>query len=342
MTLKSDGGSDENKESWTLYCLCDGHNGEAAAYFVQRSLWRELAVKLPTELPMSWDTEEGKNCATQVRIAITEALSSLERAWRRRNMPSGCSITLALVGGWLLTVANVGDALAYLDSGAKIIEMTKSHRLQGNKSEQDRLERQGVIVAPMSMSMSGPAKHGEEGSGNLRVWPGGLSVSRSFGDVDVRREVVCVPHIRQVFIPPTGARLIVASSGLWDTLNPRKVSKLSQRSLLVETPDKILEILKRGGNFQLMDDVLIMAVDIKPHFLDDFSTTAKALKTNGLITMFSSEKLIQQQLPYFADMDSLQTSHRKTPRPPSETSVDTSQSFTSTHRSTPTPTKMYR
>ena len=32
----------------------------------------------------------------------------------------------------------------------------------------------------------------------MRIWPGGLCVSRSIGDADAGPEVVSVPHIKQV------------------------------------------------------------------------------------------------------------------------------------------------
>ncbi len=48
----------------------------------------------------------------------------------------------------------------------------------------------------------GPAKPGEPGVGPLRIWPGGLCVARSVGDLDAGPEIVPVPHIRQVRAVP--------------------------------------------------------------------------------------------------------------------------------------------
>jgi serine/threonine protein phosphatase PrpC len=39
-------------------------------------------------------------------------------------------VTLALVTGSLLTVANVGDSLAVLDTGCSLLPLTTSHRVQ--------------------------------------------------------------------------------------------------------------------------------------------------------------------------------------------------------------------
>jgi hypothetical protein len=39
-------------------------------------------------------------------------------------------MTLVIVSGWLVTVANTGDSSAVLDSGDHISEITFSHRIQ--------------------------------------------------------------------------------------------------------------------------------------------------------------------------------------------------------------------
>jgi len=40
--------------------------------------------------------------------------------------------------------------------------------------------------------------HGGVEVGPLRVWPGGLCLSRSIGDMDVGAYVVAVPHVKQI------------------------------------------------------------------------------------------------------------------------------------------------
>ena len=47
----------------------------------------------------------------------------------------------------------------------------------------------------------GPAQGEEaEGHGPLRMWPGGLCLSRAIGDFDVGENVLCAPHIQQVLV----------------------------------------------------------------------------------------------------------------------------------------------
>jgi hypothetical protein len=65
----------------------------------------------------------------------------------------------------------------------------------------------------------------EEGKpvGPLRVWPGGLAVSRSMGDRDGKKGgVISIPEVGRVLIPDTqpGARLLLASDGRALQLEP--------------------------------------------------------------------------------------------------------------------------
>jgi serine/threonine protein phosphatase PrpC len=107
-------------------------------------------------------------------------------------------VTVAIVTGWLLTVANAGDSMAILDTPKGIKEMVASHRIQENTTEQDRLRAAHAQIAPLGFHLQGPAKPEELGVGPLRLWPGGLCVSRSVGDLDAGALVVPVPHIKQV------------------------------------------------------------------------------------------------------------------------------------------------
>ena len=76
--------------------------------------------------------------------------------------------------------------------------------------------------------MDGAAEADEPGYGPLRAWPGGLCVSRAIGDIDVGECIIAHPHIMQLQIPDEGARVIIASDGLWDCFPSRKVVKMAR------------------------------------------------------------------------------------------------------------------
>lgn len=83
--------------------------------------------------------------------------------------------------------------------------------------------------------------------GPLRVWPGGLAISRTIGDrAAAEGGVMAEPEVSQVVVPEdVGVRLIAASDGLWDGLTI-KVGNINQpRSLnaafLVESGSPVCE-----------------------------------------------------------------------------------------------------
>lgn len=91
---------------------------------------------------------------------------------------AGCTLTVAVITDWLLTVGSVGDSKAVLDTGSQFMEVSPEHRVEHHRAEQDRLRAAGTYLAPISIYMDGAAEPDEPGYGPLRAWPGGLCVSR--------------------------------------------------------------------------------------------------------------------------------------------------------------------
>lgn len=128
----------ESMEKWDLFCLCDGHGGREAAEFAQENLPLLIASFLPsTVCPPDLDSFQAQKWLSEVRSGINKAFIELDANFTKQcAFPNvGCTLTLALFSGWLLTMANVGDSEAFLDLGSgKGIELTTSDRIDTNKS----------------------------------------------------------------------------------------------------------------------------------------------------------------------------------------------------------------
>jgi serine/threonine protein phosphatase PrpC len=61
------------------------------------------------------------------------------------NMKSGCTSTVCFLHNWTLTVGNVGDSAAYLDTGHEIVKLSADHRLDENEDEMRRLYYGGQV-----------------------------------------------------------------------------------------------------------------------------------------------------------------------------------------------------
>jgi hypothetical protein len=87
-----------------------------------------------------------------------------------QHTESGTTATVVVVCGHEVLSANVGDSLAYLDTGCQVLLLSGNHRIDENDAERKRLVDAGGDI--------GQAELNGEAVGPLRVWPGGLAFSR--------------------------------------------------------------------------------------------------------------------------------------------------------------------
>ena len=101
------------------------------------------------------------------------------------------------------------------------------------------------------------------GYGPLRVWPGGLALSRAIGDRDVGECIVAHPFVKQLRIPETAAvRIIIASDGVWDACDNVAVAKPVRRSDVEAASREIVaQALRVRG---LRDDTTVICLDLCP------------------------------------------------------------------------------
>ena len=71
-------------------------------------------------------------------------------------------------------------------------------RLKDSPSEVARLKAAGIKVAPLRFDLRGPAIEGDEGLGPPRMWPGGIAMSRTVGDMEAGLQALPMPHCKQV------------------------------------------------------------------------------------------------------------------------------------------------
>ncbi|KAL4855356.1 putative protein phosphatase 2C 15 [Chlorella vulgaris] len=276
--VKCSGGSGEGASAGSARCSCcgvdtaeyslfavfDGHNGVAAARLVADSLVPILEERLPQGLPPAATSPSWVAWREDIQLALVETMAELNRLFALKGILAGCTATLVLQYGWLLTCVNLGDSRAILDTGLESVQLTVDHRVATHKGERRRVEAMGNNIAPIDFTGSGPATRQDNGVGPLRIWPGGLCLSRAIGDFDVGDSVIPFPHIMQVLVPPTGARLLVASDGVWDAYE--KMNRLGSmlRSWTLDTcPQRLIQSIVRayGG---LRDDTSLIVVDIVP------------------------------------------------------------------------------
>lgn len=96
----------------------------------------------------------------------------------------------------------------------------------------------------------------------MRVWPGGLCLSRAIGDPDVGDCILPHPFYKHVRVPGRPARVLLATDGVWDAVT-NQIAVTSLRDLNTEaacTELVDLAISRRG----LRDDTTVIVVDLTP------------------------------------------------------------------------------
>ncbi|CAL8468661.1 g8201 [Coccomyxa elongata] len=243
--------------------VCDGHYGKGAAAYVSSHFLSELQDRLLINSHADRETT-----AAELRHAITRTFIKLAECFERSKKISGTTLTVAILIKDLLTVANIGDCKAFLDDGVELVELTNSHRIEDNIGEQRRLQSAGALVGRSCAALTGPTAEGEKGIGKLRVWAksglGGLRIGRAIGSAEIGRCIVPHPHIRQVVVPRTGARLILGSDGLWDPLDTSKVFSLCQQLPPQAAAARLSSVAYRAQGSEMKDDVAVIVADILP------------------------------------------------------------------------------
>jgi serine/threonine protein phosphatase PrpC len=276
-----DAGTGTCSSNFGVWGIFDGHGGRQVATFASNALIKELATLVQDPLPAenrlelskvkellgshvndsesetstgSWAAQTELIC--RLPFALHESFERCDQEARRRYAKSGggSTATVAMAVGWELLIANVGDSLAYLDTGSEVLSLCVTHRLQDNAAEVKRIEESGGEVACSTVDGK-PA-------GPLRVWPGGLAMGRTLGDDEAGDLVPGCPALVQVTIPHRGARLVLGSDGLWDAINAKQAIH-HVRNMQAEAAAHYLgaQAIKKD---HLKDDVTVIVVDFCP------------------------------------------------------------------------------
>jgi len=249
-------------EHYDLFVVCDGHNGTMAGEFFVQHIQEAVASRVPKGPPPPLGTREASQWMAAMRGAAADAILHLEEQFARVAQSSGCTVSVVvLVGRWCM-VANVGDSSVVMDSGHRIEQLNVDHRLEDNVREQERVITSGGLLTRLDEGGWGPCLE-DEGYGPLRVWPGGLALSRAFGDFDVGEFIFASPYIQQTMLPETGARICLASDGVWDgyTNNDDVMRGIRKYGVEKAATKCVMGAIRRRG---LMDDTSAIVIDVLP------------------------------------------------------------------------------
>ncbi|PNH06386.1 putative protein phosphatase 2C 8 [Tetrabaena socialis] len=176
------------------------------------------------------ENEDVNQCVSRcIEAAFRETDSGLHT-----GDTTGSTAVMALVGDAAIWIANCGDSRAVLSRAGGVLQLSQDHRPM-RADEYDRVKQAGGVILSMR-------------NGSMYVM-GQLAVTRSFGDFQLRPYVIAQPEIIMHSRTEEDEFLILASDGLWDTLDNKEAVDIVHRCLRhkrVQSLDKREALVKVG------------------------------------------------------------------------------------------------
>ena len=179
------------KKYWprvSFFGIYDGHGGETCSEFLRDNL-HDLIVHNNEFFP--------DNIPEAIKLAFNKAEKNfienyaLDKKRELKDKSGSCAVIILIVDNKIF-VANVGDSrcLLSMENGNKFIEVTKDHK-PNSPEETERIKKYGGKIyqtETLIRKATNPKLIGKKIIGPYRVSPGGLSVSRTIGDVEAKLE----------------------------------------------------------------------------------------------------------------------------------------------------------
>jgi serine/threonine protein phosphatase PrpC len=231
--------------SRSYFGVFDGHAGSRAAqYCGQRMLdhitgtaaWQRRDVLAATKFGMA-RTEQ----------AYLRAALSAQPRWF-----DGTTAVVVLVVDGILTIGWCGDSRAVLGRKAKgsktwtAFELSHDHKPTNPREHKRILQLGGMVGRSLKEAQSGKAYQraggacpvfcfGANQDSPLRCYPGGLSLSRSIGDVTLKyhpkKVVVGDPEVVQQRISPDDRFILLACDGIWDVMTNERAVAIASKAI---------------------------------------------------------------------------------------------------------------
>lgn len=223
-----------NWPKWSFFAIYDGHGGNVCADFLKDNLHQFIVRQdwfpddVKTAIRRGW--RDAENLFFELSEAQAKKTGELDK--------SGSWAIAVLIVENIAYVANVGDSRAILskNKGKDIVHLSEDHRPE-RKIEHERITKNGGHIYQTQSSAKVSDKNGgvkmETIVGPLRVFPGRLSVSRTFGDIEAKlskyggniKVVIAEPEIDVFVIDETCDFFLLGCDGIFDKLSSEESIK---------------------------------------------------------------------------------------------------------------------
>ncbi|CAK60187.1 unnamed protein product (macronuclear) [Paramecium tetraurelia] len=215
-----------SQETWpkcAFFGVYDGHGGSTCADFLRDNLHQYVTKQ--SEFPWNPVAAIKKGFQMAEKDFLAQALEQYGKGKQER---SGSCALISLVVGDYCYVANVGDCRAILsqEKGKKSMELSVDHKPE---IEYERIQKNGGKIYQTHLIN----ENGIQIVGPYRVFPGRLSVSRTFGDIEAKlgqfggneNVVIAEPDIQIFRITQENDFIVMGCDGIFDKMKSEEVIK---------------------------------------------------------------------------------------------------------------------
>jgi len=251
--------------SRSFFAVFDGHGGDVSAEYCRQHV----------HLNFISDSSFITDSHSALKSALIRTDSEFCSACKRINLvsSSGTTAICAFVNENKLIVANIGDSRGVLikKSNVNVIPVSNDHK-PGRVDERERIEKcggrvgiteeeaySGRIPSCIFFTSCFPS------SRPLRVFPGGLSVSRTIGDIGMKNGglIIAEPEMFSSVLTSDDLYLILACDGVWDVMSNLSVAELCKKNLQQNDMEEMAKIIakeafRRGST----DNISVVAVKL--------------------------------------------------------------------------------
>ena len=185
-----------------------------------------------------------------------------------------------MIVGEICYVVNVGDSRALLSSeGGRVVEPLSRDHKPSDPLERERIQSAGGQIYQTATTSAGNPEIGEKPEviiGPIRVLPGRLSVSRTFGDVEAKltetggnpKVIIATPDIQKFKMGPEHDFVALGCDGIFDKLTNEDVSECVWRSACERRTNSVHQqtglaaesVLKNAMYRKSLDNVTVVII----------------------------------------------------------------------------------
>ena len=204
----------DKNDYFYFFAVYDGHGGNGCSLYLKNNLHKNI-----TEFST-------KGIKTAIEITENTFLSSkaIDYNYDLLDTSGSCGVILLIKKNKCI-IANIGDSRLVMFKNKRVVFSTSDHK-PNTYIEKHRIESQGGSVYQTTAAIP-IYQNGKLIEIPWRVCPGGLSVSRTFGDIEPKDErfggkkgvVVALPDISEFELNDEYNFIVIGCDGIFDVLS---------------------------------------------------------------------------------------------------------------------------